>query len=103
MWYMKIIIVIIITQIINNIANEEKEKNRSKANVRTLLEILLGICLVIIAFFIGKKINEQRKKRANELQDDYEYYANNKNNINDKIKKNQNKKTNLEMTPALGE
>ena len=57
----------------------------------------------MIAFIIGKKINEQRKKRANELQDDYEYYANNKNNINDKIKKNQNKKTNLEMTSALGE
>ena len=87
----------------NNIANEEKENIRSRSNVRTLLEILLGICLVIIAFFIGKKINEQRKKRANELQDDYEYYANNKNNINDKIKKNQNKKTNLEMTSALGE
>ena len=64
---------------------------------------MFGICLVIIAFFIGKKINEKRKKRANELQDDYEYYSNNKNDINDKIEKNQNKKTNLEMTSALGE
>ena len=87
----------------NNIVNEEKGNNRNRSIVRTLLEILFGICLVIIAFFIGKKINEQRKKRANELQDDYEYYSNNKNDINDKIEKNQNKKTNLEMTSALGE
>ena len=87
----------------NKIANGENEKNKNRNIVRTLLEILFGICLVIIAYFIGKKINEQRKKRANELQDDYEYYLNNKNDINDKIGKDKNTKTNLEMTSAFGE
>ena len=62
---------------------------------------MFGICLVIIAYFIGKKINEQRKKRANELQDDYEYYLNNKNDINEKVGNNENTKTNLEMASTF--
>ena len=62
---------------------------------------MFGICLVIIAYFIGKKINEQRKKRANELQDDYEYYLNNKNDINEKVGNNKNTKTNLEMASTF--
>ena len=70
---------------------------------RTLLEILFGILLVLIAYIIGKKINEQRKKRANELIDDYEYYSNSKKDINDnnldKIKKN---KGNYEMSSSIG-
>ena len=85
----------------NKIANGENEKNKNRNIVRTLLEILFGICLVIIAYFIGKKINEQRKKRANELQDDYEYYLNNKNDINEKVGNNKNTKTNLEMASTF--
>ena len=55
--------------------------------MRTLLEIIFGIILVLIAYFIGKKINEQRKKRANELtDDDYEYQPENgTNDINNKL------------------
>ena len=71
--------------------------------MRTLLEILFGVCLVIIAYFLGKNINEQRKKRANELQDDYEYYINNKSDINNKNEKDQNTRTNLEMTSSFRE
>ena len=87
----------------SNIESDGNEKNKSRNVMRILLEILFGICLVIIAYFIGKKINEQRKKRANELQDDYEYCLNNKNDINDKNGKDKNTKTNLEMTSAFGE
>ena len=38
------------------------------------IEIIIGILLVLIAYFVGKKINEQRKKRANELTDNYDKY-----------------------------
>ena len=85
----------------NNIESEGNKKNESRNIMRTLLEILFGVCLVIIAYFIGKKINEQRKKRANELQDDYEYYINNKSNINNKNEKDKNTSTNLEMTSSF--
>ena len=82
---------------------EEKQKIRYK---RTLLEILFGVLLVLIAYFIGKKINEKRKKRANELIDDYEYYSNQKkdtNDINNDINNNQkNNKGNLEMSSSIG-
>ena len=87
----------------NSMINEEKGSSRSIK--RTILEILFGICLVIVAYFIGKKINEQRKKRANELQDEYDYYTNNKvgiNDINEKEENNENTKTNLEMSSKFG-
>ena len=87
----------------NSMINEEKRNNRSVK--RTILEILFGICLVVVAYFIGKKINEQRKKRANELQDDYDYYTNNKigiNDINEKEGNNENTKANLEMSSKFG-
>ena len=87
----------------NSMINEEKRNNRSVK--RTILEILFGICLVIVAYFIGKKINEQRKKRANELQDDYDYYTNYKigiNDINEKEENNENNKANLEMSSKFG-
>ena len=73
--------------------NNEDIENKGKKSIRykrTLLEILFGICLVLIAYFIGKKINEQRKKRANELTDDYEYVSAKNQKIND-IKNDSNK------------
>ena len=77
--------------------------NKSRSIMRTLLEILFGVWLIIIAYLIGKKIHEQRKKRANELQDDYEYYLNNKKDINNKNEKDKNTITNLEMTSDFRE
>ena len=42
--------------------------------------------MILVAFFIGKKINEQRKKRANELKDDnYEYILDNNKDENNEI------------------
>ena len=89
----------------NSMINEEEGKGKNRSIKRTLLEILFGICLVIVAYFIGKKINEQRKKRANELEDDYDYHSKDKNDvndINDKDDNNKNIKTNLEMSSAFG-
>ena len=82
--------------------NKQKKKIRFK---RTILEIIFGFILVFSAYFIGKTINEQRKKRANELTDDYEYYSNPKkdiNDINNEISDNKNIKGNLEMTSSIG-
>lgn len=46
--------------------------------------IILGGVLLVLAYFFGKKFNEQRKKRANELNDDdYDYSANTKGNVDD--------------------
>ena len=42
--------------------------------------IVLG-CLIVLAFCLGKKLNEQRKKRANELNDDEFDYTNKENNV----------------------
>jgi hypothetical protein len=67
----------------NDTITDETYNNSEKKGfnfTRTLLEIIFGIFLVLIAYFIGKKINEQRKKRANELADDYEYHPENDTN-----------------------
>ena len=67
----------------NDTIIDDPDSNSEKKGfnfTRTLLEIIFGIILVLIAYFIGKKINEQRKKRANELADDYDYHTENDTN-----------------------
>lgn len=86
---------------IKDLINNEEETGKNRSIKRTLLEIFFGICLVIIAYFIGKKINEQRKKRANELADDYEYYSSPINDINKNFYNNKNGKSHMEMTSSL--
>ena len=88
----------------NEIISEEEKTNKRSVK-RIVLEILFGIFLVVVAFFVGKKINEQRKKRANELDDDYDYYSNkNKaiNDINETDENEKNTKSNVEMSSAFG-
>ena len=50
----------------------------NNSNIRLIIEISVVIFLVgiiILSFIIGKKLNDKRKKRANELNDDnYEYF-----------------------------
>ena len=75
----------------SNITNIEESKiniNLSQYSARKIiLEILVISILLVIAYFIGKKINEHRKKRANELKDDnYEYFSSDINAI-DKMNK----------------
>ena len=68
------------------IANSDK-----KFNNKLLIWILFPIILIIFGvggFFLGKMIyNKNRKKRANELDDDYEYQQKNK---EEKLKDNEN-------------
>lgn len=64
--------------------NGRVEKNESKNNegssfwkkvftIRTLIEVLIGIALIAGLVFLGMKLYNKRKKKANELEDDYEY------------------------------
>ena len=75
----------------NNIDIDKNKRiiviNKSNENLkRIIFEILICILFILIAFFIGKKINEKRKKRANELNDDnFEYILDNNKDINKKL------------------
>ena len=71
----------------------KKEKNNKNKNYGTLLKILICIILSIILVFLGIKfgkiLNKSRKKRANELLDEYDYSERdneNKGNINNEYK-----------------
>ena len=51
--------------------------------VNYLIEIIVLIVFVGIAYYIGVTVRERRKKRANELKDDnYEYLSERDKNIN---------------------
>ena len=80
---------------IKNIGNNITNTEGSKINInlgqysasKIILEIFIISILLVFAYFIGKKINEHRKKRANELKDDnYEYFSSDINAI-DKMNK----------------
>ena len=101
--------------------NEEDEyKNKNENNrykiinnangknyIKIIFEIIFCFLLFFVAYYVGKKLNEQRKKRANELNDDsYEYILQNNKDINNKImnfknvtKENENKI--LEMSSEI--
>ena len=76
--------------------NKEEDKNKNNEensgnnkNMLLLIIVIIGIIFIIIvavgiAFFVGKKWNEIRKKRANELNDDnFDYSSQQKNNSNE--------------------
>ena len=57
--------------------NESKESKKDKSlsiNIRTIIEILMGIILIIIFYLLVKKCRNSKKNFAKELKDsDYEY------------------------------
>ena len=76
--------------------NKEKDRNKNNEensgnnkNMLLLIIVIIGIIFIIIvavgiAFFVGKKWNGIRKKRANELNDDdFDYSSQQKNNSNE--------------------
>ena len=67
----------------NNLKKKDKKSsNKLKIGLTiTLIIILIGV-LVVLAYFLGKKLNEQRKQRANELNEDFDYSAENRNGKN---------------------
>ena len=88
--------------------NKDKNKviNDNNSKVKNILikigEILVIIGLLIGAYFIGLKVKEGRKKRANELKDDYyEYITDSKNDIN-KFDSDKKDKQIVELNSKLG-
>ena len=79
-----------IIEIYNNY-EEDQSSNNESLNKNSIGEISLYICIIIaliiitavLAYLLGKNLNKLRKKRANELlEDNYEYKANEENEIN---------------------
>jgi hypothetical protein len=75
--------------------NLEKKENK---NIFIIILIVAGICFSILSFYLGIKIRERRKKRANELRDEYEYVSeretnnmsiNSTNNYKNSVSKNE--------------
>ena len=76
----------------NNPQNGTNQKNdKKKIIIIVVVSVVAAIGLSIGGYFLGKKLNEIRKKRANELKDDFDYTASE--NINDS-KQEENKKEN---------
>ena len=78
----------------NNVDKKNKKGNdkiimkdnntKIKSILIKIVEILAVIGFIILAYFIGMKVKEGRKKRANELKDDsYEYISDDNKDIND--------------------
>ena len=86
----------------NEIKIKEKNNNNLKIELNILKIILIIILflifisfVIIIAYYLGKKYNLIRKKHANELDDDYDYfnslYSPKSKDINDKNSKKSNR------------
>ena len=67
------------------------------------MEILFCLALIIIAYFIGMKVKEGRKRKANELKDDsYEYISYDNKDINNNIENKQKNEKIVELNSKLG-
>ena len=94
------------------IDNKEKEKEiiiieNNNSKIKNILirvvEIIVGIGLIILAYYIGMKVKEGRKKRANELKDDsYEYISDDNKDINNESRIENKNKQFVELNSKLG-
>ena len=86
----------------NNINNENK--SQASMIVIKILEIIGVLGIIVGAYYIGLKVNERRKRRANELKDDlYVYIPEDKKNINENEDENKTKNQKLvELNSKLG-
>ena len=95
------------TNTINNTTeNILKQVNNSRLRftiIKYLIEMLVIICLLFIAYHVGVKVRDRRRKIANELRDDNYEYLPEKNNkdIND-IKTNSKTQKLVELNSKLG-
>ena len=59
--------------------NKPKDENFNNSDSKKTIIILIIVSVISVitltvgGYFVGKKVNEIRKKRANELKDDFEY------------------------------
>ena len=90
--------------ITKGIISDNHSSNNSKMKIVLIRtgEILIVLGLIFLAYYIGMKVKEGRKKRANELKDDcYEYISDDKKDINEM--ENEQKKSQLvELNSKLG-
>ena len=60
--------------------------SKDNSSIRLIIEItiiVILVALIFVSYFVGKKINEKKKKRANELSNDnYEYLASPESDLN---------------------
>ena len=75
---------------INEEKNDNKNNNLNEGNddkTRLIIYIIVGIVvligLLIAAFCLGKSLYRQRKKKVNELEENFDYNSSNKNNEKD--------------------
>ena len=88
--------------LVKDVNNSNNNNSKVKDILIKIGEICLGIGLIILAYFIGIKVKEGRKKRANELKDDsYEYISEDNKDINNNENEQKNKQL-VELNSKLG-
>ena len=70
----------------NDNSNTNTNSNESIYKVIIAVGIIIGIILIIGAFFLGKYLYQSRKRKANELNDDFDYESGDKNKKTNKEK-----------------
>ena len=56
--------------------DNDKDKNKNLA-IYIIIGIIVGILLLILAFCLGKNLYQQRKRKANELEENFDYTSSN--------------------------
>ena len=89
------------TQDVNKTNVDYNFKGKINNVVKYIIEIIVGIMLLFIAYYIGVTVRDKRRKRANELKDDnYEYLPEKNKSINDVP--DDSKKQQIELNSKLG-
>ena len=92
--------------ILEGINEYDKLDKKDYKNLFIIILIVGAICFSILSFYLGIKIRERRKKRANELKDEYEYISeretnnisiNSTNNYKNRISKNEKSIKEIEL------
>ena len=90
----------------NDAIEYDKSGKKDSKKIFIIILIVAGICFSILSFYLGIKIRERRKKRANELRDEYEYISeretnnisiNSANNYKNRISKNEKNIKEIEL------
>ena len=56
---------------------DEKDKEKNNLVIYIIVGIIVGILLLILAFCLGKNLYQQRKRKANELEENFDYTSSN--------------------------
>ena len=81
-----------------------KDNNSKIKNILVkIAEVMVVILLIFLAYYIGIKVKEGRKKRANELKDDsYEYISEDNKDINNETENETKNKKFVELNSKIG-